>query len=141
METTSLNNLSLRLAGVVVILAVLFVIDLNVDDAVNQLWLPLLLAAGAYLMTLSLMAVAITDGLAAAPAPLALAAPHVITAATLAFLHMELGATFWVSALAYPALLAVCSAYIGWVLLQRFRQRIKDTHEERWASRQREPEE
>ena len=122
METTSLNNLSLRLAGVVVILAVLFVIDLNIDDAVNQLWLPLLLAAGAYLMTLSLMAVA-------------------ITAATLAFLHMELGATFWVSALAYPALLAVCSAYIGWVLLQRFRQRIKDTHEERWASRQREPEE
>ena len=122
METTSLNNLSLRLAGVVVILAVLFVIDLNIDDAVNQLGLPLLLAAGAYLITLSLMAVA-------------------ITAATLAFLHMELGATFWVSALAYPALLAVCSAYIGWVLLQRFRQRIKDTHEERWASRQREPEE
>ena len=122
METTSLNNLSLRLAGVVVILTVLFVIDLNIDDAVNQLGLPLLLAAGAYLMTLSLMAVA-------------------ITAATLAFLHMELGATFWVPALAYPALLAVCSAYIGWVLLQRFRQRIKDTHEARWASRQREPEE
>ena len=122
METTSRSNLSLRLAGVVVISAALFVIDLNVDDAVNQLWLPLLLAAGAYLMTLSLMAVA-------------------ITAATLAFLHMELGAAFWVPALAYPALLAVCSAYIGWVLLQRFRQRIEDTHEERWASRQREPEE
>ena len=122
METTSLSNLSLRLAGVVVISAALFVIDLNVDDAVNQLWLPLLLAAGAYLMTLSLVAVA-------------------ITAATLAFLHMELGAAFWVPALAYPALLAVCSAYIGWVLLQRFRQRIEDTHEERWASRQREPEE
>ena len=122
METTSLSNLSLRLAGVVVISAALFVIDLNVDDAVNQLWLPLLLAAGAYLMTLSLMAVA-------------------ITAATLAFLHMELGAAFGVPALAYPALLAVCSAYIGWVLLQRFRQRIEDTHEERWASRQREPEE
>ena len=122
METTSLSNLSLRLAGVVVISAALFVIDLNVDDAVNQLWLPLLLAAGAYLMTLSLMAVA-------------------ITAATLAFLHMELDAAFWVPALAYPALLAVCSAYIGWMLLQRFRQRIEDTHEERWASRQREPEE
>ena len=122
METTSLNNLSLRLAGVVVFLAVLFVIDLNIDDAVNQLGLPLLLAAGAYLMTLSLMAVA-------------------ITAATLAFLHMELGAAFWVPALAYPALLAVCSAYIGWVLLQRFRQRIEDPHEARWASRQREPEE
>ena len=122
MEKTSLNNLSLRLAGIVVISAALFVIDLNVNDAVNKLWLPLLLAAGAYLMTLSMMAVA-------------------ITAATLAFLHMELGATFWVPALAYPALLAVCGAYIGWVLLQRFRQRIEDTHEERWAGRQREPEE
>ena len=122
METTSLNNLSLRLAGIVVISAALFVIDLNVNDAVNKLWLPLLLAAGAYLMTLSMMAVA-------------------ITAATLAFLNMELAAAFWVPALYYPALLYVCSAYISWVLLQRFRQRIEDTHEERWAGRQREPEE
>ena len=122
MDKTPLNKLSLRLAGVVIILAVLFVIDLNIDDAVNQLWLPLLLAAGAYLMTLSLMAVA-------------------ITAATLAFLHMELSATFWVPAVAYPALLTICSFYIAWVLLQRFRQRIKDTHEERWANRQREPKE
>jgi predicted membrane protein len=122
MDKGPLNNLSLRLAGVVIILAVLFVIDLNIDDAVNQLWLPLLLAAGAYLMTLSLMAVA-------------------ITAATLAFLHMELGANFWVPAIAYPALLIICGLYIAWVLLQRFRQRIKDTHEERWANRQREPEE
>ena len=122
MDKGPLNNLSLRLAGVVIILAVLFVIDLNINDAVNQLWLPLLLAAGAYLMTLSLMAVA-------------------ITAATLAFLHMELSATFWVTAIAYPALLIICSFYIAWVLLQRFRQRIKDTHEERWANRQREPKE
>lgn len=122
MDKGPLNNLSLRLAGVVIILAVLFVIDLNIDDAVNQLWLPLLLAAGAYLMTLSLMAVA-------------------ITAATLAFLHMELSATFWVPAIAYPALLIICGFHIAWVLLQRFRQRIKDTHEERWANRQREPEE
>ena len=122
MDKGPLNNLSLRLAGVVIILAVLFVIDLNIDDAVNQLWLPLLLAAGAYLMTLSLMAVA-------------------ITAATLAFLHMELSATFWVPAIAYPALLIICGFYIAWVLLQRFRKRIKDTHEERWANRQREPKE
>ena len=122
MDKTPLNKLSLRLAGVVIILAVLFVIDLNIDDAVNQLWLPLLLAAGAYLMTLSMMAVA-------------------ITAATLAFLHMELSATFWVPAIAYPALLIICGFYIVWVLLQRFRQRIKDTHEERWANRQREPKE
>ena len=47
MDRPSLQHLSLRMAGVVVTLAVLFVIDLTVDDVVNQLWLPLLLAAGA----------------------------------------------------------------------------------------------
>ena len=62
MDKTPLQYLSLRMAGVVVTLAVLFVIDLNVDDEINQLWLPLLLAAGAYLMTLSVMAVAIAVG-------------------------------------------------------------------------------
>ena len=122
MQETSLNNLSLRLAGVVVVLAVLFVIDLNIDNAANQLWLPLLLAAGAYLMTLSLMAVAIAT-------------------ATLAFLHMDLSATFWVPAVAYPSLVAISAAFILWVQLKRFRQRIKDTHEERWAERKRETEE
>ena len=62
MDRPSLQYLSLRMAGVVVTLAVLFVIDLNVDNVINQLWLPLLLAAGAYLMTLSVMAVAIAVG-------------------------------------------------------------------------------
>ncbi len=122
MERQPINHLSLRMAGVVLILAVLFILDLNQNDATNQLWLPLLLAAGAYLMTLSSMAVAIAIG-------------------TLAILHADLGSGFWVSASAYPLLVLISGSYIGWVLLQRFRQRIKDTHEERWAHRQREPEE
>jgi uncharacterized membrane protein len=110
------------MAGVVVTLAVLFVIDLTVDDVVNQLWLPLLLAAGAYLMTLSLMAVAIAVG-------------------SLALLHADLATAFWVPATAYPMLVAVSALIIGWILIQRFRQRIKDTHEERWANRSKEPDE
>ena len=116
MDRPSLQHLSLRMAGVVVTLAVLFVIDLTVDDVVNQLWLPLLLAAGAYLMTLSLMAVAIAVG-------------------SLALLHADLATAFWVPATAYPMLVAVSALIIGWILIQRFRQRIKDTHEERWANR------
>ena len=122
MSDSSLNNLSVRLAGVVVILAVIFVINLNVDDTTNQLWLPLLLAVGAYLMTLSLMAVA-------------------ITVATLAVLHTDLAASFWVPAMAYPVLAVVSGFVISWLLIQRFRQRIQDTHKERWANRHREPEE
>ena len=47
MERQPINHLSLRLAGVALILAVLFVLDLNQNDPTNQLWLPLLLAAGA----------------------------------------------------------------------------------------------
>ena len=116
MDRPSLQYLSLRMAGVVVTLAVLFVIDLNVDNVINQLWLPLLLAAGAYLMTLSVMAVAIAVG-------------------TLALLHTDLAAAFWVPAIAYPVLAAISALIIGWILLERFRQRIKDTHEERWANR------
>ena len=122
MDRPSLQHLSLRMAGVVVTLAVLFVIDLTVDDVVNQLWLPLLLAAGAYLMTLSVMAVAIAVG-------------------TLALLHTDLAAAFWVPAIAYPMLVAASALIIGWILLQRFRQRIKDTHEERWANRGKESDE
>lgn len=122
MDKPSLQYLSLRMAGVVVTLAVLFVIDLNVDDVINQLWLPLLLAAGAYLMTLSVMAVAIAVG-------------------TLALLHTDLAAAFWVPAIAYPMLVATSALIIGWILLQRFRQRIKDTHEERWANRGKESDE
>ena len=122
MDRPSLQHLSLRMAGVVVTLAVLFVIDLTVDDVVNQLWLPLLLAAGAYLMTLSLMAVAIAVG-------------------SLALLHADIAAAFWVPATAYPMLVAVSALIICWILIQRFRQRIKDTHEERWANRSKEPDE
>lgn len=116
MENRSINHLTLRLAGVVLILAVLFVLDLNQPDAINQLWLPLTLAAGGYLMTLSAMAVAIAVG-------------------TLAILHMDLDSLFWVEAQAYPAMVAISGLFIGWVLVQRFRQRIKDTHEERWSHR------
>ena len=46
MDKPSLQYLSMRMAGVVVTLAVLFIIDLTVDDTFNQLWLPLLLATG-----------------------------------------------------------------------------------------------
>ena len=51
-----------RLAGVVLTLGSVFMIDLNQINPLHQLWLPLMLAAGAYLMTQSIMAVAIACG-------------------------------------------------------------------------------
>mgnify|MGYP006223302557 CR=1 FL=1 len=93
------------------------VIDLNQINPLHQLWLPLMLAAGAYLMTQSIMAVAIACG-------------------TLAFTHINSTSPFWVESIAYPSIVFVCLTVIAMTLIQRFRKRIKATHDERWARRQ-----
>jgi hypothetical protein len=106
-----------RFAGVVLTLGTIFMIDLNQINPLHQLWLPLLLAAGAYLMTQSIMAVAIACG-------------------TLAFTHINSASPFWVESIAYPGITLVCVVIIATTLIQRFRRRIKATHDERWAQRQ-----
>ena len=105
-----------RLAGVVLTLGSVFMIDLNQINPLHQLWLPLMLAAGAYLMTQSIMAVAIACG-------------------TLAFTHINSASPFWVESIAYPSIVFVCLTVIAMTLIQRFRKRIKATHDERWARR------
>ena len=107
-----------RFAGVVLTLFTIFVIDLNQITPLHQLWLPLMLAAGAYLMTQSLMAVAIASG-------------------TLAFTHINTTSPFWVESIAYPGIVTLSIGIILTTLMQRFRQRIKATHAARWAQRQR----
>lgn len=107
-----------RFAGVVLTLFTIFVIDLNQITPMHQLWLPLMLAAGAYLMTQSLMAVAIASG-------------------TLAFTHINAASPFWVESIAYPGIVMLSIGIILTTLIQRFRQRIKATHAARWAQRQR----
>ena len=101
-----------RFAGVVLTLGTIFMIDLNQINPLHQLWLPLLLAAGAYLMTQSIMAVAIACG-------------------TLAFTHINSASPFWVESIAYPGITLVCVLIIATTLIQRFRRRIKATHDER----------
>jgi len=111
-----MNALPERCIGVALTLGAIFTIDLNQMTPVHQLWLPLLLATGAYLMSQSLMAIAIACG-------------------TLAYTHINSASPFWVESFAYP-LIALCSiAIIGRTLLKRFRQRIAATHNARWAER------
>jgi predicted membrane protein len=112
-----MNAVPERFAGVALALGSIFVIDLNQITPVHQLWLPLLLAAGAYLMTQSLMAVAIASG-------------------TLAYIHINTASPFWVDSIAYPIIVFVSGAIIAITLIKRFRQRIAATHEARWARRQ-----
>ena len=106
-----------RFIGVTLTLGSIFVIDLNQVTPVHQLWLPLLLTAGAYLMTQSLMAVAIACG-------------------TLAYIHINTASPFWVDSTAYPIIVFLSGAIIAMTLFKRFRQRISATHEARWARRQ-----
>jgi len=76
----------------------------------------MILAIGIYLMTFSVMAVAASCG-------------------TLAAIHLDLNSASWVESQAYPLVVGVSALIAGRIGLQRFRQRIADTHEERWANR------
>ena len=67
----------------------------------HQLWLPLLLATGAYFMTQSLMAVAIACG-------------------TLAYIHINSASPFWVESTAYPIIVLLSIAVIMVTLIGRF---------------------
>lgn len=111
-----MTALTERFIGVALTLGSIFVIDLNQMTPLHQLWLPLSLAAGAYFMTQSLMAVAIACG-------------------TLAFIHINSASPFWVESTAYPIIVLVSVAVIAMTLIERFRQRIAATHEARWAKR------
>ena len=110
---TALNE---RFIGVALTLGSVFIIDLNQMTPMHQLWLPLLLATGAYFMTQSLMAVAIACG-------------------TLAYIHINSASPFWVESTAYPIIVLLSVAVIMVTLIGRFRQRIAATHEARWAQR------
>ncbi|MEZ7819086.1 MAG: hypothetical protein ACI8RT_001096 [Candidatus Azotimanducaceae bacterium] len=105
-----------RLAGAALALAAVFVLDLSQATALHKLWLPMLLAIGVYFMTFSVMAVAVSCG-------------------TLAAIHLDLNSASWVESQAYPLVVGVSALVAGRIGLQRFRQRIADTHEERWANR------
>ena len=58
-----------------------------------------------------------------------------IACGTLAYIHINSASPFWVESTAYPLIVLCSIAIIGRVLLKRFRQRIADTHEARWAER------
>ena len=105
-----------RVAGAALALIAVFTLDLSQSSAVHKLWLPMILAIGIYFMTFSIMAVAASCG-------------------TLAAIHLDLNSVSWVESQAYPVVVGVSALIAGRIGLQRFRQRIADTHEERWANR------
>ena len=105
-----------RVAGALLALCAAFVLDLSQPSALHKLWLPGLLAVGIYLMTFSVMAVALSCG-------------------TLAAIHLDLNSASWVQAQAYPLEVAVSAMIAGRIGLRRCCPSVGDTAEGGWADR------
>ncbi|MCR9260129.1 MAG: hypothetical protein NXH95_10425 [Pseudomonadaceae bacterium] len=114
-----MNELShpwLRIGGVALAAAIVFLLNINDPSPLHQLWLPLSLAVAAYLITQSAMAVA-------------------IAAFALATAHSDPEAASWIPSRAYPGI-ALISLVVGFgIAWNRFRLHIAATHEARWAAR------
>lgn len=113
---SGLNHPGQRISGCLIILAIVFVIDLDNPAALHQLLLPLGLALGAYLVSQAFAAVC-------------------IAALALSLIHMNTASGEWISAIAYPAVAAIAALALIGISAQRFRARIAETHTARWQHR------
>ncbi|MFW6094753.1 MAG: hypothetical protein ACODAC_12335 [Pseudomonadota bacterium] len=111
-----LERLPWRIAGVVALGLLVVVYQPELGGITHRLLIPVLMALATWLMVQNAAAVALGAGLLAA-------------------IHSEPGSADWVSALAYPALVAISVLVLGAVFVQRFRRRIAETHEARWRHR------
>ncbi len=105
-----------RALGVVAAAMIVFFLDTQSISALHRLILPLGLAVAAWLMTRSLMAVAFATF-------------------TMAAISTRWSAESWIPSIAYPTVAAIALLVCLTVITQRFRERIAQTHEERWARR------
>jgi uncharacterized membrane protein len=111
-----LDRLTWRVAGLVLLGALVVAYQTEQEDVVNRLLIPVAMAAATWLMVQNVAAVAIGGGL-------------------LAGIHSDPGSRDWITSFAYPALAAACAVIVVVVFAQRFRRRIADTHEARWRNR------
>ncbi len=106
-----------RVLGLAFVIIGFLYLDPRDSTPTHTLVLPLLLGAGALLITRSPLAVALTGFL--------------LTATNLNFNAQE-----WVTRWAYPAIGIICLVVICKVGLARLRRRISATHTHRWQTRQ-----
>lgn len=107
-----------RLAGLAVIFVCLAVYDPNATGVGQRLLVPLLMAAGAWALVQNLAAVA-------------------LAIVVLGVIHLDLAAGNWIDAIAWPLLTLAAGIALLTIGIRRFRRRIADTHEARWADRDR----
>ncbi len=106
-----------RIAGVCLLIGGLIVYDPNSGSLVHRLAIPALMAFGAWGLVQNLAAVA-------------------LGVTVLAGIHSDIDNAYWLDALGYPIITIVAALTLTVILVRRFRQRIRDTHAQRWRNRQ-----
>lgn len=107
-----------RLLGVGLALLAALWLEPGRFDPLHGLVLPLVMAVGAWLAAQNLLVVLLAVG-------------------GLALSAAELGSNNWVQSIAYPTLTITSALGMAAILWRRWRQRIADTHDARWAERER----
>ncbi len=106
-----------RIAGVCLLVGCLIFYDPNSASLTQRLAIPAMMALGAWGLVQNLAAVA-------------------IGVTVLAGIHSDIDNHHWLDALGYPAITIIAGLTLTVILLRRFRQRIRDTHAQRWRNRQ-----
>lgn len=112
----NLDRPVLRLIGLATLLVCLAFYDPAAASAAQRLALPLLMALGAWALVQNLAAVT-------------------LAVAILGMIHLNLSGGDWIDRIAWPLLTLAASLTFAGILIGRFRQRIRDTHEARWQRR------
>lgn len=113
-----LQHLPQRAVGLVLLLAAMVAYEPGDSALLQRLFIPLLMATAAVMLVQNVAAVA-------------------LGALLLAAIHSDLGSPDWVRGQAYPALALLAGAILLAALGRRFRRRIVETREARWAPRRR----
>lgn len=110
------EHLRWRLLGVLLLGVAVVVYQPSAGDPLNRLLIPVIMAMAAWLMVQNLAAVA-------------------LGACLLAAIHSNPSSADWIDARAYPGLAALAAAILIMIFARRFRRRIEETREARWAPR------
>ena len=109
-------RLVLRLTGLALVLIALASYDSGDTTTTHRLVWPVLMALGAWALVQNLAAVG-------------------LGVAMLAGIHARPGAEDWITGIAYPALAALGLLTLIVILARRFKARIGETRDARWAGR------
>lgn len=121
------TNWSWRLLGVAVVLLCVVFYEPTQGGLIQRLLLPLVMSLSAIFIVQNVLSVMLAGTL--------LAGIHSNWSLFSISLATKVNTEAWIEGFAYPALTILCLLVAGAIVLQRFRQHIRSTHDARWQAR------